>query len=132
MPKYRLIKGSHSGFAGSKRTEYRAGVAGQDILELTEAQADLPHLRKRIEKYHGPESVGTSIQFKPDDSDDDDAQDIDDPKISGVLSGNVEQVLAYINDHADGEDTLEALRTAEKSDKNRKAVMNALNDLLGE
>src|SRR5687768_4924414 len=109
MAKYRLTKGSHSAFVGGKHVDYQAGVAGRDIMELTDAQAKLPHLRKRIEKYYGPESesatvpaapanASSAIDLKPDE--DDDGNDVD-PKIAGVLAGNVEQVLAYINDHDD-------------------------------
>lgn len=145
MAKYRLTKGSHSaliGGKGGKRVEYHAGVAGRDIIELTDEQAKLPHLRKRIEKVYGEESASagsrespnrpsaTALDLKPDQ--DDDSDEDTDPKIAAVLSGNVDQVLAYINDHADDDDTLEALRTAEKGDKKRKTVLDALNDLLGE
>ncbi len=141
MAKYRLTKGTHSALIGGKggrRVEYQAGVEGKDVMELTDAQAKLPHLRKRIEKYYGPESenanahaasasAATAIDLKPDEDEDD-----VDPKIAGVLAGNVDQVLAYINGHSEDDKTLEAMRTAEKGDKNRKTVLDALNELLGE
>lgn len=151
MAKYRLTKGSHSALVGDKRVEYHAGVKGQDIIELTDEQAKLPHLRKRIEKVHGEEagasagsrespnrpsaSAGSALDLKPDEDSDDTDSDSEgelDPKIAAVLSGNVEQVLAYIADHEDDDETLEALREAEQSGKARKGVLDALNDLLGE
>ena len=138
MAKYRLTKGSHSAYVGGKHVTYQAGVEGKDELELTDDQAKLPHLRKRIEKYYGPEVQSASavqvasapLDLKPDDDDDtSDDSDID-PKLAGVLAGNVDQVLAYINDHADDIETLEALREGETAGKGRKGVLDAIDNLL--
>lgn len=154
MAKYRLTKGSHSALIGGKegkRVEYHAGVAGQDIIELTDEQAKLPHLRKRIEKFYGeeaasagsrespnrPSSQSARLDFKPDNESDEDTgenedNDTTDTNLAAVLSGNVDQVLAYIADHEDDDETLEALKEAETADKKRKGVLDALNALLGE
>ena len=115
--------------------QYKIG----DRVELNAAEAR--RLKNDIQPIGGAvqNQNPTPIQFVPDGGDTDTDQDTDidqdtdtDPKIAAVLSGNVDQVVAYINDHADDEDTLEALRKAEKEGKDRKAVINALNDLLGE
>lgn len=126
--KYRLTKGSHSGLVGGQRVEYHAGVKGHDIMELTDVQAKLPHLRKRIEKVHPSEAM---IDLKPDQDSGSGTEEAD-TEIAEVLAGNVEQVLAYINDHEDDDETLEALREGESAGKARKGVLDALNDLLGE
>src|SRR5688572_29376889 len=141
MAKFRLTKGSHSAYVDGKHVNYQAGVEGKDIMELTDAQAKLPHLRKRIENYYGPDSESAStpaapvsttkpapLDLKPDEDDTD--TDDTDPKIAAVLSGTVDQVLAYINDHDDDTETLEAMRTAEQSGKARKGVLDALDNLL--
>lgn len=114
-----------------------------DTVDLTPAEAE--RLRKDIQPVGGTRDHPTPLQFVPDDergkgksSSDDDGEDDDesdeiDPKLAAVLSGNVDQVLAYIRDHEDDDETLEALREAEMaSNKPRKGVLDAINDLLGE
>lgn len=126
MARYRLTKGTHSAFVDGERIEYIAGSKGHDIMELTDEQAKLPHFRKRVERLH--ESVA-ALDFTPDE----DSENENEPAPTlHVLANNLDHVLAYINDHADDEDTLEALRKAEQGGKRRKGVLDALNDLLGE
>lgn len=99
------------------------------VVELSPAEA--VQLKNDIQPIGGTFEQPTPLQFTPDDDTDD--TDETDPKIAAVLSGNVDQVLTYINDHEDEDETLEALREAEKaSNKPRKGVLDALNDLLGE
>lgn len=107
-----------------------------DTVELSPAEAK--RLRKDIQPIGGSIDQPTALQFVPDDNGEDgdtgtdDGDDLD-PKIAAVLSGNVDQVLAYINDHSDDDETLEALRDGEQASKKpRKGVLDALNDLLGE
>lgn len=113
---------------------YGVGAA----VELSAAEAK--RLRKDIQPMGGTSEQPTPLQFVPDDGgddkddDDENGDDSDlDPKLAAVLSGNVEQVLAYIADHEDDIETLEALREGETgSKKPRKGVMDALDNLLGE
>lgn len=132
MARYRLTKGTHSAFVDGERVEYVAGSKGHDIMELTDQQAKLPHFRKRVERLH----ESAALDFTPDeeggsDSSNNGGENEPAPTLH-VLAGNEKQVLAYIDQHADDEDTLTDLRKAETGGKRRKKVMDALNDLLGE
>lgn len=92
--------------------------------------AEAKRLKNDIQPMGGTVDQPTALQFVPDDSGEDESDgNLDTSK---VLAGNVDQVLASIEEHADDEDALTALRDAELEGKARKGVLDALNDLLGE
>lgn len=101
-----------------------------DTVELSASEAK--RLKNDIKLIGGTVEQSTTLQFVPDDGGDIENEDVNEPKIAAVLSGNVEQVLTYISDHEGDDETLEALREAEKAGKARKGVLDALNDLLVE
>lgn len=122
MARYRLTKGTHSGWVDGERVEYVAGSKGHDILELTDEEAKLPHFRKRVERLH--DSVA-ALDFTPDD-------ETENAPTLHVLAGNVDQVMAYIDQHADDDEVLIDLHKAESNGKRRKKVLDKLDELLGE
>lgn len=140
MPKYRLTKGSHTTAIENdkgvvRRVTYTAGDRGNDILELTEEQAKLPHFRKRVEKVHAGEggssarstsalSAGAAIELKPDE--DEDGVDL------SILDRNAPEVIDHLDTIADDEDALNTLREAEVKGKNRKSVLDVIDGLIGE
>lgn len=144
MARYKLVSVKYSRREHKKDADgnlmYRDEGKKNPVYELKSygigATVDLtPAEAKRMRKDIQP--VGGAIEFLPDDSGDGDNESdsgtVDlDPKLAAVLSGTVDQVLAYINDHADDDKTLEALREGEMEGKARKGVLDALNDLLGE
>jgi len=102
-----------------------------DIGQTVDLSAfEAKRLKNDIQPIGGSVDQPTALQFAPDeDGDDDNGVD---PEIAKVLAGNTEGVLAYINDHADDEDALEALRVSEQAGKKRKGVLDAVDELLGE
>lgn len=153
MARYKLVSVKYSRREHKKDAQgnlmYRDDDKKQPVYELKSygigetvdlSPAEAKRLRKDIQPIGGTSDQPTPLQFVPDDDNDGivalnargDDNDDNDPKIAAVLSGNVDQVLAYINDHEDDDETLEALREAEMEGKARKGVLDALNALLGE
>lgn len=120
MARYRLKKGTHSAFVGGERIEYVAGRKGHDIMELSEEQAKLPHFRRRVERIQD-----FALDFTPD-------EDNAPAPVLHILSGNVDDVLRYIEKNEDNQEVLEELRKAESGGKRRKTVLDKLDELLGE
>lgn len=116
MPKYLLLSGSHSRWEGKgdarNLVTYRPGTPNQDVIELTEDEAELPQWEGRLRPMGGKVKSAAQTVKPPKDW-------------SGILTENTATVVAKIDAEDDPAEIENLIEVEEKSSNPRKGVLSA-------